>query len=181
MAPGLRFSPAGLPPEPSRALGCTPACLQDAAQTAVQTGTWDQSDLQVQQECKEGADPALQNEVGPSSYSSAGASETLGTGDTTPLACGKQHGQPAVRIPQGILPGQPQPAPTASHLTCWHRFPREVKEGTNILPQCAGNSQLNPYALSLARGAQDQRCWRTTLCPLSRTDPLLQRHQPHPL
>lgn len=26
------------------------------------------------------------------------------------------------------------PPPPASHLICRHRFPREVKEGTNILP-----------------------------------------------
>lgn len=34
--------------------------------------------------------------------------------------------------------------PPARHLICWHRFPRGVKEGTNIPPQCAGNRHLKP-------------------------------------
>lgn len=85
-------------------------------------------------------------------------------GHNPPLACGKQHKLPAVGIPLDIPPGQPQPATTSQRLICWHRFPRELKEGTNILPQCAGISHLEPYPWSLAGGAQAQRCWRRTDC-----------------
>lgn len=85
-----------------------------------------------------------------------------GSTDTTPpLAWGKQQLSGSQRTPQL---GSLSLPPPASLLICWHRFPTEVKEGTNILPQCAGKSHVKPYPLSLAGGAQAQRCWRRTDC-----------------
>lgn len=139
MTRSLRFFPVSLPLSPE---------IQPRQPCSLGCGVY--GTCKCRGGCKEGGDPALQNEVGTFLLPFCRGFRRPRNTDTTPCwpvgsstHCLLLASHRSPHLDSFSLP------PAASHPICWHTFSREVNEGTNILLQCAGNSHLELYSLSL--------------------------------